>query len=67
MKQTLRRLEQLETRIQETNDAIGELLGTLPPEYSRWSFLAQDQYLEIADHWVALLEESVPLAPPADG
>ncbi|HEY3382171.1 MAG TPA: asparagine synthase (glutamine-hydrolyzing) [Vicinamibacterales bacterium] len=28
-------------------DAVGELLGTLPPEFVRWSFLAQDQYLEM--------------------
>jgi len=27
-------------------DAVSELLAGLPPEFSRWSFLAQDQYLE---------------------
>jgi asparagine synthase (glutamine-hydrolysing) len=28
-------------------DLVGDFLGTLPPEFSRWSFLAQDQYVEI--------------------
>jgi len=28
-------------------DAAGELLGTLPEAFRRWSFLSQDQYLEI--------------------
>ena len=27
-------------------DAVSELLARLPPAFSRWSFLAQDQYLE---------------------
>jgi asparagine synthase (glutamine-hydrolysing) len=30
-----------------TRDVAAELLATLPPEFSRWSSLAQDQYLEI--------------------
>lgn len=28
-------------------DAVAELLADLPPEFSRWSYLARDQYLEI--------------------
>ncbi|QCI63223.1 asparagine synthase (glutamine-hydrolyzing) [Phreatobacter stygius] len=28
-------------------DAVAELIARLPPEFSRWSFLAQDQHLEI--------------------
>jgi asparagine synthase (glutamine-hydrolysing) len=28
-------------------DAAAELTGSLPPEFARWSFLAQDQYLEV--------------------
>jgi asparagine synthase (glutamine-hydrolysing) len=27
-------------------DVVGGLLGDLPPEFPRWTFLAQDQYLE---------------------
>ncbi len=30
-----------------TRDVAAELLATLPPEFPRWSSLAQDQYLEI--------------------
>ncbi|MBK8230964.1 MAG: asparagine synthase (glutamine-hydrolyzing) [Candidatus Eisenbacteria bacterium] len=29
------------------SDVVGELLASLPPEFPRWSFLAQDQYLEV--------------------
>ncbi|MDO8836521.1 MAG: asparagine synthase (glutamine-hydrolyzing), partial [Vicinamibacterales bacterium] len=28
-------------------DPVAEFLGTLPPEFDRWSFLAQDQYIEV--------------------
>ena len=28
-------------------DVIAELCGALPPEFARWSYLAQDQYLEV--------------------
>ena len=28
-------------------DAIGALLATLPADFARWSYLAQDQYLEV--------------------
>lgn len=28
-------------------DVVARLLAALPPEFSRWSFLAQDQYLEV--------------------
>jgi asparagine synthase (glutamine-hydrolysing) len=28
-------------------DVVGRLLGSLPSEFGRWSFLAQDQYLEV--------------------
>jgi asparagine synthase (glutamine-hydrolysing) len=28
-------------------DARGDFLATLPPDFSRWSFLARDQYIEI--------------------
>ena len=28
-------------------DPVAELLATLPPEFGRWSFLSQDQYLEV--------------------
>jgi asparagine synthase (glutamine-hydrolysing) len=28
-------------------DVIGRLLSSLPPEFPRWTYLAQDQYLEI--------------------
>ncbi len=28
-------------------DPIGSLLGTLPADFGQWSFLAQDQYLEV--------------------
>jgi asparagine synthase (glutamine-hydrolysing) len=28
-------------------DVVGRLLGSLPPEFGRWSYLAQDQYLEV--------------------
>jgi asparagine synthase (glutamine-hydrolysing) len=28
-------------------DVVSRLLGSIPPEFSRWSFLAQDQYLEV--------------------
>jgi asparagine synthase (glutamine-hydrolysing) len=30
-----------------TADPVGELLNNLPPEFARWTPLAQDQYLEI--------------------
>lgn len=30
-----------------SGDAVGEFLAQLPAEFSRWSFLAQDQYIEI--------------------
>jgi asparagine synthase (glutamine-hydrolysing) len=30
-----------------TVDVVGRLLGSLPSEFGRWSFLAQDQYLEV--------------------
>ncbi len=29
------------------HDAVAELLASLPPAFSRWTFLAQDQYLEL--------------------
>jgi asparagine synthase (glutamine-hydrolysing) len=28
-------------------DVVAEFLSTLPPEFGRWSFLAQDQYIEV--------------------
>ncbi len=31
-----------------TTDAVGELLGRLPPDSRRWTPLAQDQYLEVS-------------------
>ena len=29
------------------SDVTAELIGSLPPEFARWDYLAQDQYLEI--------------------
>lgn len=29
------------------SDVVAELLGTLPMEFARWGYLAQDQYLEV--------------------
>ena len=34
-------------RSAQSVDVTGRLLAGLPPEFARWSFLAQDQYLEI--------------------
>ena len=31
----------------EGRDVVAELLSTLPPDFPRWSHLAQDQYLEV--------------------
>jgi asparagine synthase (glutamine-hydrolysing) len=34
-------------RTAQSLDPVGRLLGSLPSEFPRWSFLAQDQYLEV--------------------
>ena len=45
---SLKRLLSPETRARtEGRDARAELLASLPPEFSRWTPLAQDQYLEV--------------------
>ena len=44
----LHRLFRTELRQAATRaDVVGRLLGSLPPEFGRWSFLAQDQFLEV--------------------
>ncbi len=44
----LKRMFSAELRAQLTGrDAVKNLLATLPPEFSQWPVLAQDQYLEV--------------------
>src|SRR5262249_36895194 len=33
--------------MRSTNDVIADLIATVPDEFASWSFLAQDQYIEI--------------------
>lgn len=42
---SIRRL--MDPAMRAANDVTARFLGTLPPEFGLWSFLAQDQYIEV--------------------